>query len=329
MVLQHGVHRGLDGQVAEVAAPGDARRRADRGRSPSTKASGGSSSDSGARGSGPAMARSSRAASCDAARQRPEDAHRVPRVGRRHRRHAARRGAQPDDVAEGGGVADARAEIRPVGERDHAARHRGRRAAAAAARRARAVVGVARRAEDGVEGLRAGAELGRVGLADDDRAGAAQAGDDQRVCRRDVVAVDRRAVGRPHARGVLEVLDGDRQAVQRPGRLVARERGVGRRGPAQAQLGVEGDDRVEQRVDRLDAGQVRLHDLHAAHLAPADRGRQLGRAPAPQLVAHGRHPCASRARSARGGGIDGRIVRRSRRPFEAAAGQPAATVRPV
>ena len=89
------------------------------------------------------------------------------------------------------------------------------------------VVGVARDAEDGVEGLRAGAELRRVRLADDDRARAAQPLDDQRVRVGHVVAVDRRAVGRAQPRRVDEVLDRDRQPVQRAERVAARERRVG------------------------------------------------------------------------------------------------------
>ena len=221
VVLQHRGHRGLDGQVAEVATPGDARRRADRGRRRARR-----------------LPADRRATAARAGRGRPWRA----AAGRRPRRCAPAARGRPSGSTRWATAPPARAPARcrrptrlqkdaglrmlaprsdPSAERDHAAGHRGGRAAAAAARRARGVVGVAGRAEDGVEGLRAGAELGRVRLADDDRAGAAQAGDHQRVRGRDVVAVDRRAVGRPHARGVLEVLDRDRQAVQRPGRLVA------------------------------------------------------------------------------------------------------------
>ena len=75
---------------------------------------------------------------------------------------------------------------------------------------------IARRAEHAVEGLRSGAELRRVGLADRHRACGAHARDDQRVARRDVVLVEQRAAGRANAGGVDQVLVRDRQAVQRP-----------------------------------------------------------------------------------------------------------------
>ena len=84
-------------------------------------------------------------------------------------------------------------------------RHRGRRAAARPARRPRQVPRVARRAEDRVEGLRAGAELGRVRLADHDRARGAQPLDQQRVgvrhVRRRTAATRRSSASPPCPRG--------------------------------------------------------------------------------------------------------------------------------
>ena len=93
--------------------------------------------------------------------------------------------------------------------------------------RARRVVRVAGRAEHPVERLRAGAELGRVGLADDDRSRPPQAFDEQAVGVRDVLGEDRRAIRGAHPGRVLEVLDRERQAVQRSQRLAARDRLVG------------------------------------------------------------------------------------------------------
>ena len=234
MVLQHGGHRRLDGQVAEVAAPGDPRAaRIDRS-APSTKAvrrvvERQRRARVGA-GHRPQQQRGVLARCAPAARARPAGSTRLATAPPGRGRATVR---SPTRLQNEAGLRMLAPRSDPSAKRHHAAGDRGRRAAAAAARRARRVVGVAGRAEDGVEGLRAGAELGRVRLADDDRAGAAQARDEQRVRGRDVVAVDRRAVGRPHAGGVLEVLDRDRQAVQRPGRRVASEGGVGRRGLAQ------------------------------------------------------------------------------------------------
>ena len=79
----------------------------------------------------------------------------------------------------------------------------------------RQVVGIASCAEDGVEGLRAGAEFGRIGLADDDCAGAPHALDDDVVFGGDVVLEERRAEGGADAAGFEQVLVRDGQAVQR------------------------------------------------------------------------------------------------------------------
>ena len=165
-------------------------------------------------------------------------------------RDPARRGAQADEVAERGRVADARAEVGPVGERQHPGRDRRRRAAARAARRAREVVGVARRAEDGVERLRAGAELRRVRLADHDRARGAQALDEQRVVRRARVSANS---GEPYVVRIPAVSSRSLTAIGRPCRTPRGSPAVGRVGGAQRELGVEQrDDRVDARVDRRD-----------------------------------------------------------------------------
>ena len=86
-------------------------------------------------------------------------------------RDPARRGPQADEAAERGRVAHARAEVGAVGERQHPARPRRppRRRSTRPASCVQ-VLRVARGAEDRVERLRAGAELGRVRLADHDRA---------------------------------------------------------------------------------------------------------------------------------------------------------------
>ena len=101
----------------------------------------------------------------------------------------------------------------------------------------RQVVGIVRRAEDSVECLRAGAEFGRVGFADDDGAGAPHALDDDVVFGGDVVLVERRAEGGADAAGLDQVLVGDGQAVQRAQRLAARLHLVGLGGGFGSHLG--------------------------------------------------------------------------------------------
>ena len=112
-----------------------------------------------------------------------------------------------------------------IGTMPRGERHRG--AAARAAARLGRVIGVERPAEDLVERLRAGAELGRIGLADRDGAGRLDALDDQPVVLRHVVLVDRRAPRGAETARRHEVLVRDGQAEQRAAVLAAGERGVG------------------------------------------------------------------------------------------------------
>ena len=130
----------------------------------------------------------------DRARHRPFGAEqRDPDVGRRPARHAALARPKAVDVVPAGRVAQAPHEVAAVGDRQHVRRQRDRGAAAAAARRSGRVEGVAGDAEDFVEGVRAEAELGRVGLADDDAAGRLHPLDHQRVVVGNVVGEQRRA----------------------------------------------------------------------------------------------------------------------------------------
>ncbi len=84
----------------------------------------------------------------------------------------------------------------------------------------------------------------------------------------DVVGEQRRPVGRPHSGRVLEVLDRDREPLERAGR-----RFVGR---LERQLGVElRDDRVQERVHLLDPLEVALDDFARGELTGADRPRRV------------------------------------------------------
>src|SRR5205085_9393647 len=100
------------------------------------------------------------------------------------------RRAEPDDVAERRGVAQRAAQIAPVGDWQEAAREGDRGAAAAAPAGLREIPGIARRTEHGVERLRARTEFGGVRLPAGDRARRPEPGDDGRVGRRNVIAVE-------------------------------------------------------------------------------------------------------------------------------------------
>ena len=89
-------------------------------------------------------------------------------------RHPAEARAEAEDIVPPGGITQAAAVIRTVGQRQHAQREGDRGAATAAARGARLLIGVEGRAIDGIVGVRAEAKLRRIGLADDDGAGVAQ-----------------------------------------------------------------------------------------------------------------------------------------------------------
>ena len=160
----------------------------------------------------------------DRARERPVDREAEQRERRRPRGCEAHAGAKADDVVEIAGIAQRPGEIAAVRDRQHARRERRARAAARAAGALRDVVGVQGRAVDLVVGVRAHAELGHVGLADRNHAGAPHALDEDRVLRRHGVFVDRRAAGELEADGRLQILEGRRQAVQRRQLAAPRER---------------------------------------------------------------------------------------------------------
>ena len=232
------------------------------------------------------------------ARHRPDDAARVPDVVDAAVGHQPRRRTQADDVVERGGVPDAPAQIGSIGDRQHPGSQRGTGAAAASACRPVQRPGVPRRAEDIVEGVRAGAELGRVGLAHDDRAGRAEPFHDQAVGDGNVVGERAGAVGGADAGRVVEILDRDGQTVQRPERLAARDPAVRLVGVVQRALLPQADNRVDPRVDRVDPLQVRRHHLAGRDLTAADRRGELAcRPPVQHRRPVGRRPPVVSTRS--------------------------------
>ena len=186
-----GFHRQVAVEVAEPADAHAARIEARRGRARSASFV---AIESGTRGSQPAWTSSSAATSRTLRPIGPSvlsSATQTSDEGQRGTRPWL--GRKPTTLFQAGGVAQAPHEVAAVGDRQHVRRQRDRGAAAAAAGRLGAVEGVAGDAEHLVEGVRAEAELRRVGLADDDAAGRLHALDHQRVVLRHVVGQQRRA----------------------------------------------------------------------------------------------------------------------------------------
>jgi len=81
-----------------------------------------------------------------------------------------------------------------------------------------------------------------------------------------------RPSGRSQPRDLDRVLDGHRKAVQRAEGPALGHRLVGGGRRPHGALGVEGDDRVEGRVDALDPVQECLAQIAAGELPPGDCG---------------------------------------------------------
>ena len=187
-------------------------------------------------------------------------------------RDAARTRAQPHHAAETRGVAQRAAEVAAGREPYLPRRQRRRRSAGRSAGGQVRPPRVAGGAEHRVEGLRSGAELRRVRLADDDRAVRLQPLDHVIRARRDVVGVDRRAEGRAHALHLVQVLHRDRQAGEPVRRRVGG--GRGRNPPRPVARPVEAERRhgAERAVGFGDPLRRRVDQLQRRDFAPAQRG---------------------------------------------------------
>jgi hypothetical protein len=97
----------------------------------------------------------------------------------------------------------------------------------------------------------------------------------------------RRPVRRREVGSLGEVLVGCHEPGERTGIVATRQDVVDLAGPSPGDLGIEGDDRVDARVDRLDPGQVGVEQLGGRHLPPADEAPLLDRAEIHEL--HGAH----------------------------------------
>ena len=185
---------------------------------------------------------------------------------------------QPEEAGVRGGPPDRAAAVGAERQRRHAARDRRDGAAARSAGRQRRVPGVARRAEERVVGVALQGQLGDIGLAEDDGAGAAQPRHRQLVGVRNEVGVEPRAPGRAQAPDEQVVLDRHRNAVEGAQRRALRPaRGARPRRRAGA-LRIERDDRIQHRVQPPDARLGGVERLERRERALGEERRQLRRA---------------------------------------------------
>ena len=216
----------------------------------------------------------------DPPRDRPELRERLEQAARARPvpgpRHAPARGLDPRDAAQVRGLADRVAAVAADVERRAAGGDDRRRATAAAAGRAAQVVRVRGPAVHVVVGLVGPRELGGVRLAHEDPARRTEPRDHRRVAVGDAVAPADGAGGRDDAGRVHRVLDRERDAVERAGRVTPREGRVGRPGPV-AGVGGQPDHRVDVRVDGLDPGEAGVDGLERRDLPFANGRREPGR----------------------------------------------------
>ena len=215
------------------------------------------------------------------------DAHAVPAAEGRMLRHAAMGRLEPVDPAERGRDADGAAAVGAHRERPEPRPHRGARAAARAARRQLRIPRIARDTEERVVGHALVAELGRVGLADEDGARPLQPLDGDSILLRHVLGEEPGAAGRQHAPGEHQILDRERHAVQRPQRLARHDGHLGGQGRLAGLLGGDGAEGVEPRVQPLDPRQHRVDDLDRGDRLLPDQPGQVERGEPAEIV-HGR-----------------------------------------
>jgi hypothetical protein len=85
---------------------------------------------------------------------------------------------------------------------------------------------------------------------------------DELVCRRDVVLVEGRAIGRAQTRYVVHVLDPDGQSVQRGQGIATHDGGFSFAGFGQSRFGTHVAEGHQERVQRLDPVERRAHHVY-------------------------------------------------------------------
>ena len=223
------------------------------------------------------------------ARQRAGVGHVLPAGEAGRLRHPPVGGLEADEAAEGRRDPHRAAPVGAEADRSQPGRHRGGGAAAGAARRPLEVPRIARGAEHRVVGQRLVAELREVRLAEDDGAGHAQAGDGDVVLLGQQLGEEARSAGGGEAARVERVLDRHRHAVQRTDRLPLHHGDLGLAGRCPGHAGADEAERVQPRVQRLDAGQQRLGELDGRELLVTDqRGDLEGGSPGKIVMNQGK-----------------------------------------
>ena len=105
------------------------------------------------------------------------------------------------------------------------------------------------------------AEVGRVGLADDDAAGGSDAAGDYAVESGDLVLLEDGAAGVAEAGAGFKVFDGDGEAVEGAEILAAHDSVFGGAGGVEGEVGVDGEKGVDGGIEFLDAGEEGLGQL--------------------------------------------------------------------
>ena len=173
-----------------------------------------------------------------------------------------------------GGPADRTAGVRADSAQDHARGNRGTRPAGRPGGEMIRVPGIGGGRLRQVERGASVGELVRRQLAHQHRSGRSQPCRAGGVLAGDVVLQDGGLAGGGDARGVDDVLQPDRDPVQRPDRTVAHDRGLGGAGFGHRTLPRYQNEGVQSAVQRVDPVEASLGQLHRRQFL---RGNQPGR----------------------------------------------------
>ncbi len=183
---------------------------------------------------------------------------------------------EPDHAAQRGGYADRAAGVGAQRSQAEPGSQRRARAARRASRHALCVPGVAAGAVVRVDVGHPQSDLVHVEFAEQDRPGVEQALHAGRVGFGNVILKEQRTAGGGHAGGPVQVLQRQGDAVQRPAPLASADLGLRQPGLLQGEIRGHRQVAVHQRVDPLDARQVRLGQLHGRDLLASQQSAVFG-----------------------------------------------------
>jgi hypothetical protein len=124
----------------------------------------------------------------------------------------------------------------------------------------------------------------KIGLTQDDRAGAFQPADDFRVLRRNPFLKQLARCRCSNARGVYEVLQGDGDSVQAASPMPPPTLRVHLTSGSQSLLASDGDECIQGGVVLFDSVQVRLRELHGGRGVSSQQLRRLARRQTRQIL---------------------------------------------